>query len=101
MNERLNPEYSLEEVKSAFDAVEKLRLTRTAQRTSDALGIRLFQIVELVQSLTRANFYKSMTTYADHRVWQDVYYIHWDEIELYLKFMRDEAGLLIVSLKER
>ncbi|MGB7556396.1 MAG: type II toxin-antitoxin system MqsR family toxin [Candidatus Korobacteraceae bacterium] len=27
-----------------------------------------------MSSLSRRNFYKSMTTYADHRVWQDVYH---------------------------
>lgn len=32
------------------------------------------EMVAVIASLTRHNFYKSMTTYADHRVWQDVYY---------------------------
>ena len=29
--------------------------------------------------------YKSMTTYADHRVWQDVYHIHSHGLEIYIK----------------
>ena len=28
----------------------------------------------MIASLSRREFYKSMTTYADHRVWQDVYH---------------------------
>jgi motility quorum-sensing regulator/GCU-specific mRNA interferase toxin len=28
----------------------------------------------VIMALTSANFYKSMTTHADHRIWQDVYH---------------------------
>ena len=45
------------------------------------------------------DFYKSMTTIADHRVWQDVYRPLTQCGEVYLKLtITDE--LLIVSFKE-
>jgi len=51
-------------------------------------------------ALTAADFYKSMTTYADHRIWQDVYRTRTaenDEVYLKLTVIDD---LLIVSFKE-
>jgi motility quorum-sensing regulator/GCU-specific mRNA interferase toxin len=53
----------------------------------------------VVQKLTRKNFYKSMTTHADHRLWQDVYHSKWNGSSLYIKFQR--AGeYFVVSFKE-
>ena len=54
----------------------------------------------VVLTLTRENFYKSMTTHADHRVWQDVYHaktLNGDEVYLKLPVIED---MLIVSFKE-
>lgn len=51
-------------------------------------------------SMTTANFHKSMTTYADHRIWQDVYRTKTtggDEVYLKLTVIDD---VLIVSFKE-
>ena len=54
----------------------------------------------VVLALTSADFYKSMTTHADHRVWQDVYRgktADGDEVYLKLTVIDD---VLIVSFKE-
>ena len=54
----------------------------------------------VVLALTPTDFYKSMTTHADHRVWQDVYRAktaNGDEVYLKLTVIDD---LLIVSFKE-
>ena len=51
-------------------------------------------------SLTFANFYKSMTTHADHRIWQDVYRTTTaSSIDVYLKLTVVD-DVLIVSFKE-
>lgn len=34
-------------------------------------------------------FYKSMTTFADHRVWQDIYHVPTRRMMLYVKFQAD------------
>ena len=39
-----------------------------------ALGLTLAEMLQVIAGLTRADFYKSMTTRLDHRVWQDVYH---------------------------
>jgi motility quorum-sensing regulator / GCU-specific mRNA interferase toxin len=38
------------------------------------MGLTSGEMLGVIASLTRRNFYKSMTTYADHRAWQDVYH---------------------------
>ena len=56
-------------------------------------------MLAVVLALTTADFYKSMTTHADQRVWQDVYRPTTPAGEIYLKLtVIDEV--LIVSFKE-
>lgn len=45
------------------------------------------------------DFYKSMTTLADYKVWQDVYRVSTTDREIYLKLMIVD-DLLIVSFKK-
>ena len=55
----------------------------------------------LITRLTRRNFYKSMMTHADHRIWQDVYYSPTPvDQEAYIKItMRDAAP--VIQFKEK
>ncbi len=99
--EKRSRTYELDEIKEAFKKVVYLRITRTARRTIVELGLSLEDVVFIIQSLTYQNFYKSMTTYADHKVWQDVYHFQFNLMNLYIKFMRDDEGHLIVSFKQR
>src|SRR5690606_13347773 len=56
-------------------------------------------MVSIVEALTPQDFYKSMTTYSDHRIWQDVYRPTTGVGEIYLKpTVIDDV--LIVSFKE-
>ncbi|MHB8742172.1 MAG: type II toxin-antitoxin system MqsR family toxin [Sulfuricaulis sp.] len=63
------------------------------------LGIDFDGIVEIVMALTPMDFYKSMTTHADHRIWQDGYRPKTQVDEVYLKLIVI-ADVLIVSCKE-
>ena len=56
-------------------------------------------MVKVVTNLDPRDFYKSMTTHADHTVWQDVYRPVTEYGEVYLK-LTVIADLLIVSFKE-
>lgn len=64
-----------------------------------ALGFDFQGIVAVVLVLTPKDFYKSMTTHADHRVWQDVYRPTTPAGEVYLK-LTVVQDVLIVSFKE-
>lgn len=53
----------------------------------------------VVAALTPRDFYKSMTTHLDHRIWQDVYRPKTPVGDVYLKLTVLE-DVLIVSFKE-
>jgi len=63
------------------------------------LGFDFEGIVDIVLALNPKDFYKSMTTHADHRVWQDVYRPTTPAGEVYLKLTVVD-DVLIVSFKE-
>lgn len=65
------------------------------------LGIPdLAGMCEVVLSLTAADFYKSMTTYHDHTLWQYVYRPHTPLGGIYLKLTVVD-DVLIVSFEEQ
>jgi motility quorum-sensing regulator / GCU-specific mRNA interferase toxin len=52
--------------------------------------------------MQREHFYKSMTAYADHRIWQDVYHVPSPAGALYVKFTADVVTeFLLLSFKEK
>ncbi len=62
------------------------------------MGLDFQEILDVINALKPADFYKSMTTHADHRVWQDVYRPWTKAGHIYLKITVVE-DLLIVSFK--
>ncbi|MFM8899593.1 MAG: type II toxin-antitoxin system MqsR family toxin [Burkholderiales bacterium] len=98
--EKGTPHCKLHVVKALIEAGH-VRATASAFSGARELGINdLAGMCAVVLSLTSANFYKSMTTQADHRMWQDVYRTKLatgDEVYLKLTVVN---GVLIVSFKE-
>ncbi len=80
-------------------AAGKVRTTFSALAGGAALGFGFEEIVDVVLALTPRDFYKSMTTHADHRIWQDVYRPKTPAGEVYLK-LTVISDVLIVSFKE-
>src|ERR1035438_3619115 len=96
--EKQTPHCKLAVVKTMV-AAGKVRITISALAGGAALGFGFEQIVGVVAALTLKDFYKSMTTRADHRVWQDVYRPKTPAGDVYLKLtVLDDV--LIVSFKE-
>ncbi len=77
----------------------KVRPTTAAASTARALGFNVAEMISIVRALTMQDFYKSMTTYADHTVWQDVYHCSTRAGDVYLKLTVIDY-VLIVSFKE-
>ncbi|MBI2779757.1 MAG: type II toxin-antitoxin system MqsR family toxin [Gammaproteobacteria bacterium] len=98
--EKGTPHCKLPVIKTLIEAGQ-VRATASAFNGARELGINdLDGMCAVVLSLTSADFYKSMTTHADHRVWQDVYRAKTasgDEVYLKLTVIDD---VLIVSFKE-
>lgn len=99
--EKLKPTYDLTSIKAEFATVDGLRMTVSARNSAFSLGLTLEGVVTLIQGITRQHFYKSMTSFADHTIWQDVYHVPYDEGVLYVKFTVDAEGHLVISLKEK
>ncbi|WP_327081850.1 type II toxin-antitoxin system MqsR family toxin [Polaromonas sp. CG_9.5] len=64
-----------------------------------AMELELSDMLVVLIALTPADFYKSMTTHADHTVWQDVYRPSTPAGDVYLKLTVID-DVLIVSFKE-
>ncbi len=98
--EKSTPHCKLSAVKSLVERGQ-VRATASAFNGARELGINdLAGMCAVVMSLSAAQFHKSMTTHADHRIWQDVYRAHTaggDEVYLKLTVIDD---VLIVSFKE-
>jgi motility quorum-sensing regulator/GCU-specific mRNA interferase toxin len=84
-----------------FSTATKLNATKTALADAFALGLGRSEIVAAIQSANRTDLQKSMTSYCDHRIWQDVYFVRFQEWVLYIKFTTDANGnFLLISFKE-
>lgn len=65
------------------------------------MGLTSRDMLTVIAALSRWHFYKSMTTFADHRVWQDVYHAPTPVgKEAYIKItLRDQAP--VIQFKEK
>lgn len=96
--EKSTPHCKLPVVKGLIEA-GKVRATMSALAGGAALGFGFDGIVDVVMALAPGDFYKSMTTHADHRIWQDVYRPMTAAGRVYLKLTVID-DVLIVSFKE-
>lgn len=77
----------------------RVRTTQSAREGASELGLDISDMLAVVKALAPADFHKSMTTYADHSIWQDVYRPRTNLGYLYLKLTVID-DVLIVSFKE-
>ena len=96
--EKWTPHCALSRVKALIDE-GKVRATHTSRVSAALLGFDFNGMVTVVASLTMKDFYKSMTTHADHTIWQDVYRPKTQAGDVYLKLTVID-DVLIVSFKE-
>lgn len=97
--EKYTPHYLLKAIQAQMQDVAGLRLTFSAQMGIVRLDWDYAEAVKVVSGLVHGNFYKSMTTHTDHRVWQDVYHAEHLGVELYVKFQCDVDGYFTISFK--
>jgi motility quorum-sensing regulator/GCU-specific mRNA interferase toxin len=96
--EKLSPHCPLGLVKRLIQE-GNVRSTFSALTSAAGLGLDFNGMLVVVLDLAPSDFYKSMTTHADHRVWQDVYRPTTSVGEIYLKLTVID-DVLIVSFKE-
>jgi motility quorum-sensing regulator / GCU-specific mRNA interferase toxin len=96
--EKRTPHCKLSEVKTLVQA-GRVRTTNSAREGAAALGFDYSGMLEVLIALKPADFHKSMTTHADHTIWQDVYRPKTPAGDVYLKLTVID-DVLIVSFKE-
>lgn len=96
--EKRTPHCKLPVVRALVEA-RQVRSTGSALAGAAALGVDFDGMIGIIMALTPQDFYKSMTTHADHRIWQDVYRPRTAVGEVYLKLTVID-DVLIVSFKE-
>ena len=95
--EKFNPTYSLEEFKQSVFGIR-----RTAIRTAQELGFYEKDIRQIISTMELKHFYKSMTSYANHKIWQDVYHVPFENFVLYVKFTQNIISeFTLLSFKEK
>ena len=70
--EKSKPHHDLEKIKELASR-GAIKIVATAMRNALSLGFELQDLIEVINALSRNDFYKSMTAYNDHTCWHDVY----------------------------
>ena len=95
--EKFTPTYNLEEFKKS-----DFEFTKTALKTSKELGFEESDVRDVILTMERKHFYKSMTSYANHKIWQDVYHVPCGNLILYVKFTQNIISeFTLLSFKEK
>ena len=99
--EKRTPHHDLACVQADVARLGAAAFTKTALDGGRAMGLTSAEMLAVIASLARRDFHKSMTSYADHRVWQDVYHAATPvRKEAYIKItLRDAAP--VIQFKER
>jgi motility quorum-sensing regulator/GCU-specific mRNA interferase toxin len=85
------PRHNLERMKQLIRQGDFIVLVKAWKTASEDFGLDTRgQVAEAILTLSSRHFYKSMATYADHRVWQDVYHADVSGIPAYIKLRIDE-----------
>lgn len=99
--EKRTPHYELGAVQAAVRLRGADAFTATALIGARQMGLAISQAIELVCSMNRTNFYKSMTTHASSGIWQDVYHAETIAGVAYIKVTLRQDGAIVIQFKER
>ena len=97
--EKRKPHYALERIKDQVAKAGIQAFTRTALDGGAQMGLLSTEMLTTVLSVERSMFHKSMTTYQDHRVWQDLYHVPTPMGVAYVKFTLRPDGAIVISFK--
>ena len=96
----MKPHYPLSEMLVVVAANGVDAFTRTALDGAWDLGLTSENAISVVLGLRQKNFYKSMTTHGDHRIWQDVYHADLKSgLKVYIKLTLRENGIVVIQFK--
>ncbi len=95
--DKYTPTYDLESFKQS-----DYEIKMSALRGAASIGFTRKDIRDAIRTMERKHFYKSMTSYQNHRVWQDVYHVPYKDLTLYVKFTQGTVTeFTLLSFKEK
>ena len=102
--EKAKPHYDLKTMKKLFGQASTRIITVTAHKGAASMGyMDVKAIRSVIDRLSSEHFYKSMTSYENHRIWQDVYhFMDEDGRALYIKLQLSPDGTktVLIQMKE-
>jgi len=75
--------------------------TWTAVQGGLRMGLSHADMLGVIAGLTRRDFYKSMTTYRDHRIWQDMYHARCPNGALAYIKLTQVAEQIVIQFKRK
>lgn len=103
VREKRKPHYVLSDFKVLFRNEKTRGITQITRQGSVAEGYTTIEDIEgVIDRLCSEHFYKSMTSYANNKVWQDVYKFTDEEKKLYIKlqFSVDKQKAILIQMKK-
>jgi motility quorum-sensing regulator/GCU-specific mRNA interferase toxin len=99
--EKRTPHYDIVRIQADVARLGAAAFTKTALDGGRMMGLTTAEMLAIIASLSRREFYKSMTAYGDHRIWHDVYHAATaTRKEAYIKItLRDVAP--VIQFKEK
>lgn len=99
--EKRSAHYSLTAVKTIVARNGLQVFTATARSGFMGMGLSAAEALAVVASLSGRMLFKSMTTHADHRLWQDVYHAPCPNGKTaYIKVTMQD-GAVVIQFKEK
>ena len=100
--EKKTPHYNLQCIQGDVRRLGAVAFTKSALDGGRTLGLTLAQMLRVIAALERRTLYKSMSTYSDTKVWQDVYHAQAYGFAIYIKVTyRPSGGPPVIAFKEK
>ncbi|OGH99908.1 MAG: toxin-antitoxin system, toxin component [Candidatus Melainabacteria bacterium GWF2_37_15] len=99
--EKKKSHYNLSLIKKLI-RLKQYRITITASDNAEQyFGLRGNDVIEEILNLETNNFYKSMTSHNNHKIWQDVYHKPIESKIAYIKLQIIDEKTVVIQFKEK
>jgi motility quorum-sensing regulator/GCU-specific mRNA interferase toxin len=99
--EKSTPHYLLHIMQAKVAVAGRAAFTQAALFGGISMGLTDTDMLAVIASLTRHEFYKSMTSYNDHRIWQDVYLARCQNNRIAYIKLTEVAERIVIQFKEK
>jgi motility quorum-sensing regulator/GCU-specific mRNA interferase toxin len=99
--EKKKPHYNLIDVKKLIQAKQVQITYKASENAQIDFGFSEKNIIKEVLELEQINFYKSMTSNNNHKIWQDVYHKKINFQTAYIKIQIVNEKTVIIQFKKK